>query len=48
MNLNVDMKRLRWSFGLECSNLLDGLPFEAEGSSFSPRLSIATAIVGSA
>ena len=44
----VGIQSLGGNFGLKCSNLFGGLPLEAEGSSFSPRLSIANTIVGSA
>ena len=41
------MKKLGYNFGFKstCSNLIAGLPLEAEGGSFSPRLSHAAAVV---
>ena len=47
-SLKVAMKNLGENFGLKCSNLFAGLSLEAEGGSSSLRLSIATAVVGSA
>ena len=50
-NKEIDPKVGIWNlggnYGLECFNLFFGLPLEAEGASFSPRLSIATAVIGS-
>ena len=46
-NLQVGLENLGFEFGFKttCSNLFAGLPLEAEGGSFSPRLSYAAAVV---
>ena len=44
-SFKAGMKKLGGNFGLQYSNLFSGLPLEAGGCSFSPRLYIATAIV---
>ena len=41
------MLNLGGNFGLKFLNLFSGLPLQAKSGSFSPRLSIANAIMGS-
>ena len=48
INPKIGIHYLRGDFGLQYSSTFVGLPLEAEGGSFSPRLSIANAIVGPA
>ena len=47
-NPKVAIYNLGVNFGLKCSNMFAGLPLAAEGGSFSPRLFIVNAVVGSA
>ena len=49
-NIKVALEKLGKNFGFisACSNMFAGLPLEAEGSSFSPRLSRAAALVAPA
>ena len=47
INLKVSIKNLGGNFKLKCSSFLAGLPLEVESGSFSPKLSITTAVIGS-